>query len=55
MDSGRGRSRLSKHRFSASEFAPTNGVFEAKIEPADGKHKAIFAEATYEQSGIQYS
>ncbi|MEO1524098.1 MAG: PhoPQ-activated protein PqaA family protein [Planctomycetota bacterium] len=42
-------------RFSATELAPVDGAYTVAIEAEEGKHKVIFAEAGYEESGIQYS
>ena len=42
-------------RFSASELEPVDGSYTATIPVVDGKHKVIFAEASYERSNIQFS
>lgn len=42
-------------RFTFTEISPEGSTFTTKIDQVEGKHKAFFAEASYEASGLEFS
>ena len=42
-------------RFTSEELKADGGTLSVTVEPADGKHKAVFAQAFYETAGLKFS